>query len=82
MAVGKGHISGTAGSGSGFVAAVLCGGAAPGQSCVTAALPSCQELPLSQEPSPAQHKDQPKASLFLAPLGSLQVSLGLQGNLL
>ena len=34
----------------------LCRGAAPGQSCLSAVLPTCHEVPLSQEPSPAQQQ--------------------------
>ena len=61
-------------AGSALSPAALCRGAAPGQSCLSAVLPTCHELPLSQKPVPA--------SFPLPPLASLQVSLGLQGNLL
>ena len=64
---------------------VLCGGAAPEQSCLSAVLPTCHELPPSQEPSPAQqHRTSPRQHfLCLLPpppaQESLEVSLGLQG---
>lgn len=62
--------------------AMLCRGSAPGQSCLlSAVLPTCHKLPPSEEPSSAA-EDHPKVALSLPSLSSLQVSLGLQGNLL
>ena len=43
-------------AGSALSPAALCRGAAPGQSCLSAALPACHELPPSQEPGPAQQQ--------------------------
>lgn len=49
----------------------LCRGAAPGQSCLSAPGPSCQELSLSQEPSPDQqqrHWNQPSGGFGDEPM--------------
>ena len=57
-------------AGSALSPAALCRGAAPGQSCLSAALPACHELPPSQEPSTAQqHRTSPRQH-FLCPLGA------------
>ena len=48
--------------------------------CSAARLPSAPSMPGAQPSSAAE--DQPKAALSLPPRGYLQVSLGLQGNLL
>ena len=48
-------------AGSALSPAVLCRGAAPGHSCLSAELPGCHELPPSQKPSPAQqHRTSPR----------------------
>ena len=43
-------------AGSALSPAALCRGAAPGQSCLSTALPACHDLPPSQEPGPAQQQ--------------------------
>jgi len=64
-------------AGSALSPAVLRRGAAPGQSCLSAALLGCHELPPSQQPSPAQQQRTSPLSVPL--LGSLEMSLRLWG---
>ena len=69
-------------AGSALSPAALCRGAAPGQSCLSAALPACHELPPSQEPSPAQqHRTSPRQHFLclLPPLPRPQIPRGVPG---